>query len=339
MKILFDFYHLPQYNFFRNAIRKYDPSEIEIAAVRRGKLVEVIKYENPNYLLHIFGDYKYNKSRFSMLSRIIIPRIFKLVKLIRQNKYDMIFTAHYQANFAAKLLGIKNITFLDDPRKGVMQIVRWAADEVYVPPFSKVPKGTRKFNALKEWAYLSPSYFDPKIDALRKYGLKPKEYIFIREVVTDTSNYIGQSENIILSQVKIFSDEKNVVLSLENKALKNLYPKHWIILEEPIEDIHSLIYYSKTVISSGDSIAREGGVLGVPSIYLGFRDMPANQILISKGIFFKVDPDDLEEYLFSIKSKKLQLPDQEKFRTDLLNQWDDITEFVQNKIKEYTKLI
>ena len=39
------------------------------------------------------------------------------------------------------------------------------------------------------------------------------------------------------------------------------------------------MYYSQIVISSGDSGAyREGAMLGVPSIYAGNRDMPANDI-------------------------------------------------------------
>ena len=49
------------------------------------------------------------------------------------------------------------------------------------------------------------------------------------------------------------------------------------MLQEPIEDIHSLIYYSAGLVSSGDSMAREAALLGVPAYYLGIRyDMPAN---------------------------------------------------------------
>ena len=47
--------------------------------------------------------------------------------------------------------------------------------------------------------------------------------------------------------------------------------------QEPIEDIHSLIYYAAGLVSSGDSMAREAALLGVPSYYLGIRySMPAN---------------------------------------------------------------
>jgi predicted glycosyltransferase len=61
------------------------------------------------------------------------------------------------------------------------------------------------------------------------------------------------------------------------KKRRDEYPADWILLQEPIEDIHSLIYYSAGLVSSGDSMAREAALLGVPSYYLGIRySMPAN---------------------------------------------------------------
>ena len=50
-----------------------------------------------------------------------------------------------------------------------------------------------------------------------------------------------------------------------------------VVEKRQIEDIHSLIYYSAGLVSSGDSMAREAALLGVPAYYLGIRyDMPAN---------------------------------------------------------------
>ena len=68
-----------------------------------------------------------------------------------------------------------------------------------------------------------------------------------------------------------------VLFSLEEKKRRDEYPSDWILLQEPIEDIHSLIYYSAGLVSSGDSMAREAALLGVPAYYLGIRySMPAN---------------------------------------------------------------
>jgi len=45
-------------------------------------------------------------------------------------------------------------------------------------------------NALKEWAYLSPKYFIPNQEEIIKFKIRPKEYIFIREVSTRKSKLL-----------------------------------------------------------------------------------------------------------------------------------------------------
>lgn len=333
-KILVDLYHLPQYNFFKNVILTFDPEEIDIYCVNRGKLLDVIQYELPDYHVTCVGDYKHNKGMFSMIFRIIIPRIFHLYRVITKRKYRFVVSAHYQANFVAKLRGIPNMAFIDDPRKFVFPLLKFSADEVYLPPFEDQSYGVSHFNALKEWAYLSPEYFQPDSSALQPYNLNPKEYIFVREVSTETSNYLSQQQGIILSVAKLLPPTTKVLLSLERKGSASYYPEDWIILKEPVKDIHSLMYFSQAVISSGDSVAREGAMLGVPSIYGGIRDMPANQILIKKGMLFKRMPEQIADTLLNIINKDLVFPGQESFRQALNKEWDNVTQLVLNKLEE-----
>ena len=171
---------------------------VDLGCVNRGKLAAVIKHECPEFNLFVYGDYKHNKGPVSMATRIIMPRTLKLIRLFRKNKYDVVGTAHYQANVAARLLGIPNFSILDDPSAGVLQIIKKAANEFYLPPFSEGFGDVKKFNALKEWSYLSPKYFTPSKDVLEEYKLEEKNYIFIREVSTDTSNYLSQEKNLVL---------------------------------------------------------------------------------------------------------------------------------------------
>ena len=337
MKVFLDLYHIPQYNFFRNTIYQLGPDNVDLGCVNRGKLVDIIKHECPEYKLYIYGDYKNNNGPFSMTTKIIIPRLNSLVKLFKRNKYDLIGTAHYQANMAARFLGIPNFSILDDPRLGVFQIVKLVTSEFYLPLFSdKYPK-IKKFNALKEWAYLSPKYFKPASNILNEYDLKEKKYLFIREVATNTSNYLSQEKNLILKLSNIFEDKYKVVLSIENKTMRDYFPKNWIILKEPVSDIHSLMYYSKTVISSGDSMAREGAMLGVPSIYCGIRDMDANKVMIDKGMLFKVAPNEVPEFVQAIVSGQIRFEKPVNFRRKLEVEWDDVTEFIIKKVMRYSK--
>ncbi len=333
-KVLFDIYHLPQFNFFKNAILTFDPEEVDVYCVNRGKLLQVIQHELPNYHIKCIGDYKHNKGMSSMIFKIIIPRIMRLFREITSNKYKFILTANYQANFIGKLKGIPNVAFNDDPRKFVFPFLKFSADEVYLPPFGTQFKGVKFFNALKEWSYLSPRYFSPDDSALKVYGLEPKKYIFIREVSTKTSNYLTQDKDIILLIAEKFPSDWKVVLSLENKENTALYPKNWIILKEPVTNIHSLMYYSTVVISSGDSMAREGAMLGVPSIYAGIRDMPANEILIKKDMLVKLAPEEIVPAISKILTGEMKFEEQDIFREKLFDEWDDITELILNKSEQ-----
>ncbi len=200
-----------------------------------------------------------------------------------------------------------------------------------MPSFSKEYRRIKKFKGLKEWAYLSPKYFKPDKTVLTEYGLKEKEYVFFREVSTDTSNYLNQEKNLILQLSQKIKYEIHVVLSLENKLLKEHFPKDWIILEEPVSDIHSLMYFSKTIVSSGDSMAREGAMLGVPSIYLGNRDMPANKVLMDKGFLQKLTLYETSEFINS----KNESTNQEERRKLLLNEWSDINDLILGLINKY----
>ncbi|MEX0290856.1 MAG: DUF354 domain-containing protein [Flavobacteriaceae bacterium] len=333
-KILVDLYHLPQYNFFKNAILSFDPSEVDIYCVNRGKLLPIIKHELPQYNVICIGDYAQNKGMFSMIFKIIVPRIFKLFKLVHASKYRFIITAHYQANFVGKLRGIPNVAFIDDPRRFVFPLLKFSADEVFLPPFETKYAGVKYFNALKEWSYLSPAYLKPDVKALETYHLEAKKYVFIREVSTETSNYLSQNQGVILSVAEEFPEDCKVVLSLEKKENSKRYPKHWIILKEPVKDIHSLMYFSRVVISSGDSVAREGAMLGVPSMYAGIREMPANHIMIKKGMLLKVAPESIVGITKEIFEGDRNFQEQDGFRERLLKEWDNVTELVLNKVAE-----
>ena len=91
------------------------------------------------------------------------------------------------------------------------------------------------------------------------------------------------------------------------------------------------------VISSGDSMAREGGMLGVPSLYIGNRDMPANRILIDKGILFKKEPEELSEFIELLDAGSIEVPGQNEFREDLLHSWTDVNQFIKGIINRLNK--
>jgi predicted glycosyltransferase len=94
------------------------------------------------------------------------------------------------------------------------------------------------------------------------------------------------------------------------------------------------MYYSRIAISSGDSMAREGAMLGVPSIYCGPRKMKANQLLINLG--FLSQTTDSGQILSLIKSKDTGLSDEEQTarRSHLFHHWDDPNQIVYEHLMD-----
>ncbi len=334
MKVLFDIYHLPQVNLYKSSIRKLDPNEVIITTVNRGKLVKVLQYEFPDNQIEVLGDYKYNKGIFTMLFKIIIPRFFKLAKIIKKDTVKLVLSSSYQSNVVARFKGIPNYIFTDDFRV-FHPVIKYVTTNIYMPSFIKPQKKIISFHALKEWAYLSPKIFKPDINALDEYNLLPKQYVFIREVSTESLNYLHQLKNIIAKVAPLIDNKIEVLFSLENKNEFELYPSHWKLLKEPIKDIHSLMYYSKCVISSGDSMAREGAMLGIRSMYLGERDMPANNMLIKEGFLEKSDIGSFKEKFNGIINDKNLEGEQISYRNELNENWIDVTSLIISVINKY----
>ena len=173
---------------------------------------------------------------------------------------------------------------------------------------------------------------------LDKYKLKPKEYFFVREVSVGTVNYAGQSAGAVMDIASKIPQDKKVLFSLEDKSIKDMYPKDWILLEEPVEGIHSLIYYSCALISSGDSMAREAALLGVPSYYLGIRyDMPANYAASRLGVLHNRKSMDFEEWIECFKANLSYKKEQENIRGTINRLFIDINEYMYSFVNELEK--
>ncbi len=338
MKILIDIGHTAQLNFYLNAIKILSANhEILITYIKRGKLPQIIEKElgseaNINTLCIGF----HRGTRLSILLEGNLIRILKLVWITYKFKPDIEFSNGYMAAIGPKIFGIPTCHFQDDPEIGKLRmwLMRFFADKIYIP-FYPESKKIKSMRGLKEWAYLSPKYFCPNPSILSEHNLNEKEYIFVREVITSTFNYQGQEKTIIESLAKDFSSNIQVVLSLENKSRAKYFPARWKILVEPVQNIHSLIYYSKAVISSGDSMAREGAQLGLPSIYCGFRKMHSNDILIKEGILLHKKKTEVIPALDDIINGSCNFK-QEAIRIKLESNWDDITNLIVGEVKKLT---
>lgn len=333
--LLVDICHLPQFNLFKNFIidnrKKYN---IDVLVMDRGRLVSIARNELPDDVnIKVIGDYGKNNGLISLVFLVIIPRLFQLWKIIRSEKYNLVLSSAWYANLIAYIHNLPNVIFTDDPRPLIKNIWQLSATEIYLPYFYKPQGKFKNYNCLKEWSYLNPGDLTLNKGVLSNYKLKEKSYIFVREVSVKSANYSNQLSNSILSVAEKIPNDIPVLLSLEDKSFKEKYPGHWVVLEEPVQHIHSLMYFSKIVISSGDSMAREGAILGVKSLYVGEREMPANEVLEEEGMLEKIKIEALPEKVNEIYSKKYD--DQEKYRKRLDQKWQRIDEVLDKIVENY----
>lgn len=282
MNIWFDINHIPQWNFYKVVVKQLAAKgyRVYLTILDRGKLVSIVRRETTGWLnvqVDVVGQHRMTK--WSAIVEANLLRDIQLMRWIRRKKIDIGFSNGMQLAMVCGLKGIPNYSFDDDPQtRDRKWKEKWNTECnfcVYEDATIKAP--SHVLRCTKEWAYLNPRTFMPNVKALDAYGVKPKEYMFLREVSVGTINYTGQESGAILGIKDMIPKGMKVLFSLEEKKRRNEYPEDWILLQEPIEDIHSLIYYSAGLVSSGDSMAREAALLGVPSYYLGIRySMPAN---------------------------------------------------------------
>lgn len=339
MRILITISHPSHANFFKEAakILKKEGYKIFISTLNRGSLVQIVDKEYLGFDRFIAGKHKGNK--LSIIFNTNIYRFLKLLKYSFSNEIDFgLSVGSFTLGAALRLLFKPNIQFDDDPERKVnIFLEKLTGTRVYFPDIINPTKKIRTFKALKEWAHLSPKYFKPDKNYLDEFGLEPKKYILIRDISTGSLNYMGQNPDIILNLANDIPSHYKVVLSLEDKSNFNKYPEDWILLREPVLDFYSLMYFSKLVISTGDSMAREGAMLGVPGIYCGFREMKANDILIKKGMLFHSKPDGVIDLVNEIVDNKIEIRNQEAVREELMNEWEDVTKLIVNIVKEFDK--
>lgn len=285
MRVWVDICHTPQYNFYKNFIERLvqDGHQVYVTILKRGKTPLIVKKEIGN-VTNIF-IYEIGRHRMNKISALIEANVFRLISLFfwrLTHNVDITFGNGMQPAIIQAIFCGDSYSFDDDPQTADFKPKARYNTECNFCLYEDEKVSTyggnvKVLKCLKEWAYLNLRSFNPNVNVLEKYDLKPKEYIFLREVSVGTVNYAGQESGAVLNIKHLIPKDKKVLFSLEEKHRRDEYPSDWILLQEPIEDIHSLIYYSCGLVSSGDSMAREAALLGVPAYYLGIRhSMPAN---------------------------------------------------------------
>ena len=351
MRIWIDIYHVPQFNFYVALMKTLVARghEVLLTVLDRGKTVKIARTDLERMGLLgkgvlVFAVGKHKMTKWSVLWDANICRLVELGHWRRKHKVDVCLTNGFQAAVWSKVYGNPCYTFGDDPDTFDYWPKVWFATKVHFCLVDKqyidgngreLAESVGVTRCLKEWAYLNPRTFVPKVEVLEKYGVKPKEYMFLREVSVGTINYAGQASGAILGIKDMIPTDMRVLFSLEEKKRRDEYPADWILLQEPIEDIHSLIYYSAGLVSSGDSMAREAALLGVPSYYLGIRySMPANAAASKVASLQNRKTIPFEEWIGSLPTDPEECAEkQRELREHIDGEFIDINQYMMELVE------
>lgn len=319
--------HLAHLNFFKKAIRELNKRgfEIEIVYLDRGKIEKVLQKEFPAYTLTKIGVYSPNT--FGKIF-MVMKRIKGLLQYLKKNKASLTLgVGDFTLAFCSRLLGIKSILFYDDYEfKLNFSLSYFFANKLIIPKV--IPKRSKKivaYGGFKELAYLHPDFYKPKKKIIEDLRLEQNNYVFVREVAGISMNYTNLKQEGLVSSIKYLQEKGiKVMLSLEDKSRREFYAPYCTILEEPLDDVYSIMYYALFCLSSGDSMARESALLGVPCIYTGGREMYANNPFLSWGGIYKIEEEKdifkkIDELLNEKEKKKWLLKIKGIIDTQLVN--------------------
>ena len=338
MNILFDINHPVDINFFKHAISKIDENKqhrIVVTYRDRGKLSRIIKHELKDFSPIHFG---YHKQGFWNKIFGQLYRDYLMIKFQKKMDIDVCVCFGSTAAISSWINKIPYIAFDDDfEYKIPFYHANYFSNAHVMPEFIEFSNSrTYKYKGFKELAYLHPQYFNNKEYLLTDYNIQKNNYVFIREVASISLNYKKVNNSLVDIISKIQSMNLDIILSLEDDKLKDQFKNDCIILEEPVEDIFSIINNSLFSISSGDTMARESCLLGIPCIYTGGRNMNVNKELINIGVMFKEDSTkNIINRIDFLSNNKINDNIRKTIEKKIIHEWDNTTEIILQYINKY----
>lgn len=259
--ILFDIGHPAHVHLFRNLIFDYKKRGLEVVVTSRKKDIT-------NSLLDFYGieaiSLSTAPSSTPLMLAELIKRDFSMFRLYRKYRFRIALGTSVSIAHLSAFTKVKSFVFEEDDDHIIplfAAITYPFTTRVIVPDCLKYKKWRKKrviHNSYHELAYLHPDVFSPDISVLKKYDLKPEEYIILRSSALKAHHDINEQGLKKREKKKIFKLLKDftILTSMESKSGQQIQP--W--------DMHNVLYFAKMIISDSQTMTAEAACLGVPSI-------------------------------------------------------------------------
>ena len=325
MRVIVDILHPAHLNFYKRAIDIMQQRNWHLTVLvrDRGDLVEFARREL-NVPIRVVG--KHYKNRLGKCWGLV-HRVVYLVLERFWNPYDVI-TSHggFYAAIAATLTKRRSVIFYDNCEYRMLFYLCRRFASLFVVPSGLGSDGRniKTFYGYKELAYLNNLV--PSEEVLMEYQVEKQQYVLIRHIAHISLDYWKHDHETSLERVLRYCRNRDykVIASVEHAAnqIPLLYDSPNVtVIRKSTSKLHTLIYYAKCVVSSGDTVAREAALLGVPSIYIGKRDMLINRELIRMNLLHWPSEE-------TILSQLRRCLDESTVLRQSRCQWEDTTDVI-----------
>lgn len=342
MKILIDTGHPAHLYYFYPVAKQLEKNGHSVLFTIREKDCSVLVADSLSlgYVSKGKGSYSVFKKPFYMIASVL-----KLFRTALRFKPDIFLSfASPYAGLAAWLTKKPHLVFDDTEPDPIVQAIYKRFSSLIITPacFTKdFGKKQIKVNSFKELSYLCPSLFAKNSRFKAQLGFTEEdEYILIRLVnhgaMHDMFSKKWKKANkfdFIISLALRY----NIVISSEVELPDELKKYQYNL---PVTDFHQAIANAKIIVGESATVAAEGAVLGVPSVYIDYNTRGyIEELSTNYGLVTHIEPTirelkSAEEHISLIMQNAFN-PKYEKNRQKLLSEKTDIAAFMVWLIENY----
>ncbi|MBN2010064.1 hypothetical protein JW960_12035 [candidate division KSB1 bacterium] len=350
MSILFFFVHPSKFHLFKHTIRhlKSKGYDVDIAIVSKDVLEQLVKTEGWHYT-NIAPNGRRSKRLKGWAATIYHAwrTIRALQRLTRSKKYNL-FVTDDLLSVIGWMRKVTTLHFQDSDLHVVPESAALLELATYVvaPSYTILGRYSVKklpYNGYHELAYLHPNYFEPDesiVSSIRKPGVP---YFIIRLVsltATHDQHKRGLNDEQVHRLISLLSQAGDVYISAERQLPDDLEPYR---LPTPPEAILHVLAFADMLISDSQTMTTEAALLGTPAIrcndFVG-RISSMERLEHEYGLTFGFLPDKFDDMMAFIH-QLLDMPNRktvwQKRRKRMLIDTIDVTEFIIETIKEYSR--
>lgn len=347
MRILFFLVHPTKYYLFRETFRRLTQLNINYDIVISSKDVfsSLLKNDGIKHI-NLFPGGRKIKNIPILLNAILslIRTLLKLYIFVFNKKYNLFITDDV-LTILGKVKKVPSIIYNDNDLATVpnLSVLFKCADFILCPDSTDMSKYNYKritFKGNKALAHLSPRYFKPDFELLKKYGLSGEKYCMLRLVslnaTHDINNNIGLHPSALDEIIPKIIRKNKLIISSEKKISKNY--QEYLLTGDPLDFPH-LLAQAEYLITDSGSVATEAAVLGVPNILVNSIADKCSVLKEMKSKYFIMDYynkyEQARDNIMSIIDGNYDKESFSKLSKKYIDESDDVNDVIINIILKF----